>query len=278
MRKPFKKNLFIRKFFLYLILIILLISVCYPLFWSIMTSFKTRTEVLQFPTGLPKEPTLQAYKYAWTIGEFGKYFRNSLIITISSVIGIILLCSLAGYGFARYKFKSSRLIFIIFMSSMVVSAPSIMIAQYKLIQTIHLLNTYVGIIFIYFSWTTLGIMLTRIAFQEIPQELIDAAYLDGCNEFRIYWMICLPIIKPSIATVIVFYFIWIWNDFIWPLIILQNPEYLTMTVGLLGFQGKYLSNWPIITAGISISVVPVLILYLIFQKFFVRGLTLGALK
>jgi len=243
-----------------------------------MTSFKTLSEVNQSPISLPKNPTFEAYKSVWRIGDFGKYFLNSIIITFFSLIGVILLCSLAGYGFARYKFKSSRLIFIIFAISMVVGSPSIMIAQYKLVQTLNILNTYIGIIFIYFSWIVLGIMLTRIAFQEIPQELIDAARIDGCNEFRIFWKICLPLIKPTLATVGVFYFIWVWNDFIWPLIILQNPKYQTIMVGLLGFQGRYITQWPIVTAGLCISLIPALIIYLIFQRFFVRGLTLGTLK
>ena len=277
MKKLFHKNL-LGKIITYLILIILFISVVYPFFWTLMSSFKTETEIDTNPLGLPKNPTIDAYKKVWTLGTFGEYFRNSVIVTFLSLLGILTLSTLAGYGFARYDFKSSKLIFFTFVITMAVTPPSIMIAEYKLIQTLHLMNTYIGVIFIYFSWTSLGIMLTRIAFLEIPQELIDAACIDGCNEFRIFWWICLPIIKPTLATVAIFQLIAVWNNFIWPLLILQSSKYQTVVVGLLTFQGGFLVEWSIITAGLSIAMMPVLILYLIFQRFFVRGLTLGALK
>jgi ABC-type glycerol-3-phosphate transport system permease component len=193
-------------------------------------------------------------------------------------MGILIISTAAGYGFARYRFKGSRLLFIIFTVSLVVVPASIMITQFKLIQILHLLDTYAGIILVYLSWTVFGIMLSRVAFVEIPQDIIDAARIDGCSEFKIFYRIGIPLIRPTIATIAVFHFIWIWNDFIWPLVLLQNPNRSTIMVGLLGFQGRFTTDWPTITAGLSLSVLPVLILYLIFQRFFVRGLMLGAFK
>jgi ABC-type glycerol-3-phosphate transport system permease component len=273
-----KRKQYIGKIVIYITLAALFVMVIYPLFWTIITSLKPEYEIYQNPVALPKKPNFEAYKTVWTLGEYNIYFRNSIIITLFSLMGILIISTAAGYGFARYRFKGSRLLFIIFTVSLVVVPASIMITQFKLIQILHLLDTYAGIILVYLSWTVFGIMLSRVAFVEIPQDIIDAARIDGCSEFKIFYRIGIPLIRPTIATIAVFHFIWIWNDFIWPLVLLQNPNRSTIMVGLLGFQGRFTTDWPTITAGLSLSVLPVLILYLIFQRFFVRGLMLGAFK
>ncbi len=262
----------------YLILGILFVVVVYPLFWTFMSSLKENWMIFSNPIGLPESIFLKNYVKVWTSGAFGRYFLNSIVITGSSVVGILLLSTMAGYGFARYRFRGSNTIFLIFIMSMVITSVSIMISQYQLLSSLRLLDTFPGIILVYLSWTVFGIVMSRNAFSEVPQELIDAARIDGCNEAGIYFRIVLPLIKPTFATIGIFMFVWIWNDFIWPLVLLQRPGQETVTLGLMTLRGQYLSNWGVLTAGLSITIMPVLVVYFTFQRNFVRGLTMGALK
>ena len=273
-----QKTSIISKIIIYFVLGIFFLVVIYPLFWVIITSLKDNWAVFQDPTGLPLKPTFQNYVEVWIMGDFGLYFSNSIIITSVSLLGVLFLAAAAGYGFARYRFRGSDTLFLVFMLSLVIVPSSIMIAQYRLISFFGLLNTIPGIILVYLAWTTYGIIMFRQAFSELPEEILDAAVIDGCGEFGIFIRIALPLLQPTIATVGIFTFMWIWNDFIWPLILLQDPSKQTVTIGLLTLRGQFLSNWAVLTAGLTIACMPVLILYFIFQRYFVQGLTMGALK
>lgn len=262
----------------YLILGILFVAVVFPLVWVLMNSFRENWMIFSDPVGLPEVISLKNYVNVWTTGAFSKYFFNSVVITGSSVVGVLFLSTMAGYGFARYRFRGSDTIFLIFIMSLVVTSISIVISQYQLISFLGLLDTFPGIILVYLSWTVFGIVMCRNAFNEVPQELVDAARIDGCSEVKIYFRVALPLIKPTIATVSIFMFVWIWNDFIWPLVLLQRPGQETIISGLMILKAKYLSDWGLLTAGLSISIIPVQVVYFVFQRHFVRGLTMGALK
>jgi ABC-type glycerol-3-phosphate transport system permease component len=262
---------------LYAILIAIFLIVVFPLIWIVITSLKHTYEVFTSPMGLPKTPTFKAFVDAWTMGKFGLFFLNSAVITAISVLGIIMLSSMAGYGFARYAFRGSRTIFLMFVVSLVVIPASLMISQTMILKYIHLLDSRAGIILVYLSWTVLGVMLTRIAYLEIPQDLVDAAVIDGAGELRIFWLL-FPLIRPSVATIGVFAFIWVWNDFVWPLVLLQSPENQTIMVGVLSFQGMFTAEWPTMCAGLFMAIFPVIAIYLVLQKYFVRGLMTGAIK
>lgn len=266
------------KIITYFFLGILFITVAYPLVWPIISSFRPTWAIFQNPVGLPRHPILTNYVEVWVGGNFGRYFLNSTVITGCSLIGALFLSIIAGYGFARYQFRGSKTIFFIFILGLMVSSTSIMLPQYRLITILGLLSTHLGIILVYLSWVTFGIILFRQAFKETPQELVDAALIDGCGEFGICFRILVPIIRPTIATVAIFESIWIWNDFIWPLILLQKSTQQTVILGIMALRGPYLADWGAITAGLCISVIPVLVLYFIFQRHFVRGLTMGAVK
>jgi len=273
-----QKTSIISKIIIYFVLGILFLVVIYPLFWIVITSFKDNWAVFQDPTGLPLKPTFQNYLKVWTMGDFGLYFTNSIIITSISLLGVLFLAAAAGYGFARYRFRSSDTLFFVFMLSLVIVSSSIMIAQYRWISFLGLLNTIPGIILVYLSWTAFGIIMFRQAFSELPQEIVDAAIIDGCSELGIFIRIALPLVRPTIATVAIFTFVWIWNDFIWPLILLQDPSKQTATLGLLSLRGMYLADWAILSAGLVITFMPVLVIYFVLQRHFVQGLTMGALK
>jgi len=262
----------------YFVLIVLFIMVAYPLFWTLSTSLRENWDIFKNPISLPTQPTFQNYQKVWTLGRFGSYFFNSIIITIVSLLGVLFLSAAAGYGFARYRFKGSNGLFFLFMLSLVIVPSSIMIAQYRVITFFGLLNTLTGIILVYLSWTAYGIIMFRQAFSDIPEDIIDAAVIDGCKEYQIFYRIAFPLLRPTIATVGIFTFVWIWNDFIWPLILLQDPSKETITLGIMTQRGQYLSDWAVLTAGLSIGFLPVLILYFLFQKQFIQGITMGSLK
>ncbi|TKJ47748.1 sugar ABC transporter permease [Candidatus Aerophobetes bacterium Ae_b3a] len=276
--KKIRKSFIIGKIISYFVLGILFVIMVYPLFWVLMSSVKDNWTIFQNPTGLPSSPTFKNYQDAWVMGNFSLYFLNSIIITVFSLAGILLLSTMAGYGFARYKFRSSNIFLNLFIAGTVIVPSSIMISQYQLISSLGLLDTFLGIILVYLAWTTFGIIIFRLAFSQIPQELVDAAHIDGCGEFGIYLRILLPLIRPAVAAVGIFTFIGIWNDFIWPLVLLQQPGQETVILGLLTLRGQYLADWGILTACLSFAFAPVVVIYLIFQRHFVQGLGMGALK
>ena len=278
MKRRLPRSRILGKVISYVILGALFLAVVYPLFWTVMSSVKDNWAIFKDPVGFPSSPIIRNYIDVWTAGNFSRYFLNSVTITGFSLIGILFLSTMAGYGFARYKFRGSDVLFNIFILSMVVVPSSIMIAQYQLVSFIGLLNTFPGVILVYLSWTVFGIVMSRQTFSEIPQELVDAAHIDGCGELRIYFHIMLPLIRPTLATVGIFTFVWVWNDFIWPLILLQQPGQETVTLGLLTLRGQYLADWGILTAGLTIAFVPLLVIYFLFQRHFVQGLGMGAVK
>jgi len=268
------------KFTSYIILGILFVATIYPLFWTLMTSLKEYRLILKDPAALPSLSALTLHNYGiiWREGV-STFFFNSIFITVCTVIGTLFLSAMAGYGFARFKFRGSDALFLLFAMSLVVVAPSIMISEYLLLHFLHLLSTRIGIILLYWSGTAFGIIMTSNAFRGVPQDIIDAAHIDGCGEFTVFLRIAFPLIKPTLATITIFTLVWSWNTLIWPLLILQKLGQQTIIVALLGFlKGQYMVDWGCLTAGLSIGFLPMLVGYFFFQKYFVQGLTLGSMK
>lgn len=264
--------------FIYLVLIAVCIVVLYPLIWMIYSSLKLQWEIFVNPFSLPSKPTLYNYVRSWTQGDFGLYFMNSIIVTVPSVAGVVFFSSLAGYAFARFRFKGDKVVFLFFLAGIMIPVQSIIIPSFQIVKRLGLLNTYFALIFTYFSWGQVGIFILRAFFAGIPKEISDAAKIDGCSEFRIYWRIALPLAKPAIATVAIFYFVWIWNNFLYPLLYVTEADMNTIPLGLMLFRGKFTVNWGYQCAALSIATIPAVVFYLIFQDKFVRGLTAGALK
>lgn len=268
----------ISKVFTYVVFGVFFAIVSYPLIWTFYSSFKPQWEIFVNPFSLPSKWFFGNYTKAWTRGNFRIYFANSLIITIPSVLGILALSSLAGYAFARFRFKGDKFLFLFFLVGIMVPPQAIIIFAFQVVAKLRLLNSYVGLIFTYLSWASVGIFITRAFFLSLPKEIVEAAKIDGCSEFKIYLKIALPLSKPAIATVAIFYFVWVWNDFIYPLIYVQDETMNTIPLGIMLFRGRYQVDWGLQCAGLSIATFPALIVYLIFQDKFVKGLTAGALK
>lgn len=242
----------------------------FPLLWLISTSLKSPTENLfQFPPQLlPTQPTLQNFVKVWETQPFGQYLFNSTIIAVLTVGLNLLFCSLAAYPLARLDFKGKELIFGAVVSTIMIPFQIIMIPLYILTVQLQLRNTYLGIILPSLA-SAFGIFLLRQAFQGVPKELEEAARMDGCSELGLWWHIMIPAIRPALVTLAIFVFIGSWSDFLWPLIVLDRPEYYTLPLGVEKLMAAFSLDWRLVAAGSVISIAPVLIFFLFLQKYIV---------
>lgn len=262
----------------YAIFLMVAIIVLYPLLWMFYTSFKEQWEIFEDPFSLPTSLNLANYVEAWTRGNFGRFFFNSVLVTIPSVAGILLVSALAAYAFARLRFRGSTVLFYLILIGIMVPPQAIIIPAFLLVSRLGLINSFAALFLTYLSWCPVGIFILHGFFKSLPQELLDAARVDGAGSFRVFWQIALPLAKPALATVSIFYFVWVWNDFIYPLLYLQDDAMSTIPLGLMLFRGQYQTNWGLQAAALSIASFVPLAFYLLFQDKFVRGVTAGALK
>lgn len=262
----------------YLIMLVVFFIVAYPLFWMFMTSLKEQWEIFDNPFALPSSLNFANYVNAWTAGDFNLFFLNSVIITVPSVIATVFVSALAGYAFARFKFKGSRVLYIFFLIGIMVPPQAVIIPAFIIVSRLGLMNNYLALIFTYLSWCPIGIFILTTFFRSLPLEIEDAAKVDGASPLDIFWRIALPLAKPALATVAIFYFVFVWNDFLYPLLYLQNDTMSTIPMGLMLFNGRYRVDWGMQNAALSIAVLVPLVFYMIFQDKFVKGLTAGAVK
>ncbi len=262
----------------YAVFIAVFVVVIYPLFWMFYSSLKDQWQIFANPFALPERINLDNYIKAWNAGNFNLYFLNSVIVTVPSVLSVLAVSSLAGYAFARFKFVGSRALFIFFLVGIMVPPQAVIIPSFLIVSRLGLINSFFALILTYLSWSPIGIFILATFFRSLPQEIEDAAKVDGASSFDVFWRIALPLAKPALATVAIFYFVWVWNDFIYPLLYLQSDVMSTIPLGLMLFQGRYRTDWGMLTAALSIAVAVPLLFYMIFQDKFVRGLTAGALK
>jgi putative chitobiose transport system permease protein len=241
-----------------------------PLLWLVSTAFKSPTEnIFQFPPQfIPAQPTLSNFVQVWQSNPFGQYLFNSLLVAVLTVVLNLLFCSLAAYPLARLEFRGRDLIFSLVVSTILIPFQIVMIPLYILTVQLGLRNTYLGLIFPAIA-SAFGIFLLRQAFQGVPKELEEAARMDGCSELEIWWFVMLPSIKPALVTLAIFVFIGAWSDFLWPLIILDRPEYYTLPLGVAKLAGAFSLDWRLIAAGSVISIAPILAFFAIMQRYIV---------
>lgn len=263
---------------IYAVFLLMFAIIVYPMIWMFYTSFKEQWQIFQDPFALPQWLNINNYIRAWTKGDFGLYFMNSIIVTVPSVLGVLAVSSLAAFSFARFRFKGDNALFLFFLLGIMVPPQAIVIPAFQIVSTLGLISNFLALIFTYLSWCPVGIFILRSFFRSIPQEIMDAARIDGCSSFGTYWRIALPLSKPALATVAIFYFVWVWNDFLYPLLYLQKDTMSTIPMGLMLFAGRYQVDWGMQTAALSIATFAPITFYLIFQDKFVKGLTAGAVK
>ncbi|MEC4804974.1 MAG: carbohydrate ABC transporter permease [Jaaginema sp. PMC 1079.18] len=255
---------------IYLVLSAIALLMLFPLLWLLGTSLKSPTEdIFGFPPRIiPQSPTLGNFVIAWQTAPFGRYLFNSLLVAVLTVVLNLIFCSLAAYPLARLNFFGKDLIFATIISTIMIPFQIVMIPLYVLTVELGLRNTYLGLIFPSLA-TAFGIFLLRQAFLGVPKELEEAARIDGCTELGIWWNVMLPAVRPALITLAIFTFIGSWSDFLWPLIVLDNPDYYTLPLGVAKLAGTFSLDWRLIAAGSIISIAPVLILFLFVQRYII---------
>ena len=263
---------------LYPLFLLVAALILYPLAWMIYSSFKDNADIFADVFAFPTSLYLGNYVTVFTEGAMGLYFRNSLFISIVSVAGLMALSSLAAYAFASFRFRGSTALFLILLLGLMVPPQALIISGFKLMSILKLLDSYWALIFTYFGWTSFGILVLRNFFQSVPREIKDAARVDGAGHWAMFTQIMLPLARPSLSTIAIFYFMWVWNEFIYPLVYMQSPEKYTIPLGVLFFNSRYTVEWGLQMAALAVATIVPLIVYYVFQKQFIRGILAGALK
>ncbi|MCD6449559.1 MAG: carbohydrate ABC transporter permease [Thermotogaceae bacterium] len=267
----------------YILLSVVSFFTLLPMIWMISTSLEP-DKGLESYSLIPKEITFSNYSEAWNYPKLydedvtlGTMFKNSVIVSSVITLLSLLFDSMAGYALARKNFPGRTLMFWLALSTLMVPFYVVVIPMYIITMKLGLLNTLTGLIVPFVS-SGFGVFLFRQAFISIPLELEEAARIDGAGDFYIYWKIMLPLIKPTIATMAIFKILWSWNMFFWPLLVIQDYSKMPINLGLTMFRGQFVTRWGLLTAGMVIATIPIIVMFLVLQKWFIRGLTAGALK
>ncbi|RKX54383.1 MAG: carbohydrate ABC transporter permease [Thermotoga sp.] len=265
--------------FFELILITYSIMIILPLINMFISSLKSTREIFMFPYSLPQSISFKNYVQVWIKGNFGIYFLNSVIVTGSSLFLTLFLGSLAAYAIARYSYKLNTLIYLIFLSGIMLPLKSAIISLFLMMKTLRLLNTYWALISVYTAMSLPSTVFILTGFmRSLPRDLENAARIDGCSEFGIYRRIILPLSKQGLAIVAIYNGVPIWNDFFFPLVFIQNDKLKTLPLGMTVFFGQYQTNWGLLFAALSIAIIPIITVYILLSNQFIRGITAGAIK
>lgn len=250
-----------------------------PLLWMISSSLKPNYQIFEVPPRwIPRPPRWQNYVEALTVLPFSTYILNTALISALTIIGHLLSCTLIAYAFARLRARGRDLIFIVMLATMMLPYPVTMVPLYVLFQRLGWINTILPLTVPAFLGSAFYIFLLRQFFLGIPRDFEDAARMDGANLLQILWRIMLPLALPAMATVAIFTFQASWNDFLAPLIYLQKPELYTVTLGLQFFRSTYTTNWAYLMAASLVTVLPVVLIFFLAQRYFIEGITLSGIK
>lgn len=252
------------------------IAMVTPIAFMLSTSFKWPHEVYDVSL-IPNEPTIENYTYVLEDGRFYGWFLNSIIIATITTVSNVLFDSLVGYTLCKFRFPGRTIIFIAILSTLMIPTEMLVIPWYLMSQSFGWLDTYWGIMFPGLM-TAFGVFLMRQFFESVPDDFIEAARIDGLNELQIWWTVAMPLVKPALAALAIFVFLGNWTAFLWPLIVTNSVEMYTLPVGLSGFGDEVDVAWELIMTGAAISTIPTLIVFLVFQRFIIRGVVMAGLK
>lgn len=260
----------------FVLLLVGTLVTCGPFAWTIATSFKPDAEVFAYPPSLfTSDPQPRNYVDLFTAIPFGRALLNSAIVVLSITVLQLVICSLAAYAFAFLKFRGRETLFVLFLAALMVPPQVTLIPNFILIRNLGWIDTYQGLI-LPFAFSSFGVFLLRQYFLTIATELIEAARLDGCNHWKIYLFVVLPLARPALGALAIFAFVSQWNNFLWPLITTTRPEMQTVTVALSTLQGQFNTDWPLLMAGSVLAIAPVLIVFILGNRAFISGLTAGS--
>jgi multiple sugar transport system permease protein len=263
---------------LHLALIAAVVLTLFPLLWMVSVSLMPAEEANRFPPPLlPESPTLAHYRMLFARLDIAGYLLNSLLVASAVTVLSLLLNSMAGYAFAKLRFTGRDRLFRLLLAAMVIPSQVAMLPLFLMLKEMGLVNTYAGIVIPGMA-SLFGIFLIRQYALSIPDSLLDAARIDGAGEFRIYWRLVLPLCKPILVTLAIFTFMGAWNDFMWPLIILTDSDLYTLPVALANLLGEHVQDAELMMAGAVLTVLPVILLFLVLQKYYIEGLVLGSVK
>ncbi len=265
--------------FWYVVLSLMAVVTAFPFVWVFFTSFKGPNDAIYSvpPQLIPQDPTIANYVRVWSQLPIANFFLNSIIVAAGTVILNLLFTSMAAYPFAKMNFRGRNAIFYLLLATFIVPPQLTFIPGFVLaVNVFHYYDSLLALIFPSLA-TVFNIFLLRQAFKTVPNDLIDAGRIDGAGEFRIWWSILMPIVRPSLATAAIITFVNQWNDFFWPSLMLHTRSNMTLQVGLVALQGMFASDSRGVAAGVVMTVVPIIIFFIVLQRQFVRGLT-GAVK
>lgn len=267
-----------QKLVIHVVLIIGAMIMVGPFLWMLLTSVKTFGEsTLVPPVILPAKFQWHNYKDVTAVLPFVHFYWNTVISSVAKTLGQLLFCSLAAYAFARIDFPGRNVIFVIVLSVLMVPSQIHILPQYIIMKNLGWLNSLQALI-VTGLFSAFGTFLLRQFFMTLPKELEEAAKLDGCNHFQIYYRIMLPMIVPGLIALSIITMLWAWNDLLWPLIVNNSPDKMPLSVGLASLQGENLTNYPVIMAGAVFAIWPMIVLFLVLQRYFVEGITLTGTK
>lgn len=276
----------------YVVSVAIAIVMFLPFFWSLMTSLKPSNEIFSIPIRwLPSELTLEHYRKAFTTVPFGLYFWNSLVLAVAGVLANLFFGSLSGYAFAKLNFRGNKALFRVLLAAMMIPGIVTMIPSFYVLKHFPLvggndllgaggngfMNSFWGIILPGASGS-FAVFFMRQFFLTLPSDMMEMARIEGCKEFRIFWNIYWPLTKPALATLGIFTFQAGWNSFLWPMIVLNDPDKATIQMGLQAFSYNYKTDYGPMMAGALIAILPILVLFLLLQKYFVQGIAFSGVK
>lgn len=262
---------------LHLVVILGAVAMLFPFLWTFITSITPGAGFSTTPRLWPENPSLQAYETLFTERPFARVVLNSLMLAVITTVVQLFTSATAAYAFSRLPFRGRGIVFAIYLATMMVPLQVLVVPLFAELKAFGLLNTYLGALLPTFA-SAFGIFLLRQAVNQVPRELDEAATLDGAGHVRIFFSIILPNIKPALATLTIFAFMGSWNSFLWPLIVLRDPELQTLPIALAGLQGQYTTAWDVIMAGSVVSVLPMLALYIFAQKYVIQGVASSGIK
>jgi multiple sugar transport system permease protein len=259
-----------------LVTLVLALMTIFPLLWMLSISFKGQTEVFQ-PHLWPKAPSWNNFIYVLTEAPFARYLFNSFVVSAAVTVLALLFHTMAGYALARLRFPGREAIFLAIFSTFLVSLPVIIVPLFVVVRTMGMLNSYAGLI-VPAIFNAFGIFLLRQYYISLPRELEEAAIVDGAGYWRIYWSVILPLSRPIIASLAILFFLANWNAFLWPLTVVNDPNLWVVQVGISSFRSQYASSWNYIMAASTIVALPMLVLFVIFQRQIMDSIKTSGLK
>ena len=247
-----------------------------PIVFMLSTSFKWPHEIYNLMI-IPDDPTIENYTYVLEDGRFYKWFINSLIVATITTISAVIFDSLVGYTLCKFRFRGRMIVFVAILSTLMIPTEMLVIPWYLMARDFGWLNSYWGIMFPGVI-TAFGTFLMKQFFESVPDDFLEAARIDGLNEFQIWWTVAMPLVTPAISALAIFVFLGNWTAFIWPLIVTNDPALYTLPVGLTTFSVEQNVEWELIMTGAALATIPTLIVFLVFQRYIIRGVVMTGLK